>query len=218
MPFKSLACFGDYQVGRNCFDITGHSRTQLLTSISSIDDIQHNPAAFVRPMMLMLDSLSSTNPSNRRAGETWIRSNLKSYPRLLDPLLLVLYDQSIVRVQSEETFHNEYFPVHYYIRNFNQAQVQYVFNTLLTVFRFGGLGFLRSIRQSTVPPEVAMAVSEIVGNTGKSRSSTEPANCSGFMIIVLSDPHFLLDPKTPPTYLDCFVRSALRYESYSRRH
>ncbi|GJJ70854.1 hypothetical protein EMPS_03204 [Entomortierella parvispora] len=148
------------------------------------DDIQHNPAAFVRPMMLMLDSLSSTNPSNRRAGETWIRSNLKSYPRLLDPLLLVLYDQSIVRVQSEETFHNEYFPVHYYIRNFNQAQVQYVFNTLLTVFRFGGLGFLRSIRQSTVPPEVATAVSEIVGNS---------------------------DPKTTPTYLDCFVRSALRF-------
>ncbi|KAG0208460.1 hypothetical protein BGX28_000598 [Mortierella sp. GBA30] len=130
------------------------------------DDIQHNSAAFVRPMMLMLDSLSSTNPSNRRAGETWIRSNLKSYPRLLDPLLLVLYDQSIVRNQAEETFHNEYFPVHYYVRNFNQAQVQYVFNTLLTVFRFGGLGFLRSIRQSTVPIDTIPTVADIVGVTG----------------------------------------------------
>ncbi|KAG0344934.1 hypothetical protein BG004_004061 [Podila humilis] len=148
------------------------------------DDIQHNSSAFVRPMMLMLDSLSSTNPSNRRAGETWIRSNLKSYPRLLDPLLLVLYDQGIVRQKAEETFHNEYFPVHYYIRNFNQAQVQYIFNTLLTVFRFGGLGFLRSIRQSTIPIEMIGAVSDIVGNT---------------------------DPKTPTTYLDCFVRSALRF-------
>ncbi|KAF9430127.1 hypothetical protein BGZ94_008233 [Podila epigama] len=148
------------------------------------DDIQHNSSAFVRPMMLMLDSLSSTNPSNRRAGETWIRSNLKSYPRLLDPLLLVLYDQGIVRQLAEETFHNEYFPVHYYIRNFNQAQVQYVFNTLLTVFRFGGLGFLRSIRQSTIPPTMVSAVVDVVGPT---------------------------DPKSPPTYLDCFVRSALRF-------
>ncbi|KAG0088885.1 hypothetical protein BGZ92_005611, partial [Podila epicladia] len=146
------------------------------------DDIQHNSSAFVRPMMLMLDSLSSTNPSNRRAGETWIRSNLKSYPRLLDPLLLVLFDQGIVRQKTEETFHNEYFPVHYYIRNFNQAQVQYVFNTLLTVFRFGGLGFLRSIRQSTIPPGMVSAVADVVGVT---------------------------DSKSPPTYLDCFVRSAL---------
>jgi hypothetical protein len=126
-------------------------------------------------MMLMLDSLSSTNPSNRRAGETWIRSNLKSYPRLLDPLLLVLYDQGIVRQKAEETFHNEYFPVHYYIRNFNQAQVQYVFNTLLTVFRFGGLGFLRSIRQSTIPPEMVSAVSDVVGVTGKSLLLELPA-------------------------------------------
>ncbi|KAF9186710.1 hypothetical protein BGZ51_001791 [Haplosporangium sp. Z 767] len=148
------------------------------------DDIQHSSTAFVRPMMLMLDSLSSTNPSNRRAGETWIRSNLKSYPRLLDPLLLVLYDQAIVRNKSEETFHNEYFPVHYYIRNFNQAQVQYVFNTLLTVFRFGGLGFLRSIRHSTIPPDMVPAVAETVDAT---------------------------DPGLPPTYLECFLRSALRF-------
>ncbi|KAG0004507.1 hypothetical protein BGZ79_009040 [Entomortierella chlamydospora] len=148
------------------------------------DDIQHIPTAFVRPMMLMLDSLSSTNPSNRRAGETWIRSNLKSYPRLLDPLLLVLYDRTIVRNESEETIHNEYFPVHYYVRNFNQAQVQYVFNTLLTVFRFGGLGFLRSIRQSMIPPDMVPTVADIVGVT---------------------------DMKAPPTYLDCFVRSALRF-------
>ncbi|KAG0261587.1 hypothetical protein BG011_000876 [Mortierella polycephala] len=148
------------------------------------DDIQHSSTAFVRPMMLMLDSLSSTNPSNRRAGETWIRSNLKSYPRLLDPLLLVLYDQAIVRNKSEETFHNEYFPVHYYIRNFNQAQVQYVFNTLLTVFRFGGLGFLRSIRHSTIPPDMVPVVTETVDAT---------------------------DPGLPPTYLECFLRSALRF-------
>lgn len=131
-----------------------------------LDDIQHNSTAFVRPMMLMLDSLSSTNPSNRRAGETWIRSNLKSYPRLLDPLLFVLFDHTIVRNKSEETFHNEYFPVHYYIRNFNQAQVQYVFNTLLTVFRFGGLGFLRSIRQSTIPIDMIPIVADIVGVSG----------------------------------------------------
>ncbi|KAF9918461.1 hypothetical protein BX616_008681 [Lobosporangium transversale] len=136
---------------------------------NGLDDIQHNSAAFVRPMMLMLDSLSSTNPSNRRAGETWIRSNLKSYPRLLDPLLLVLYDHTIVRNEMEETFHNEHFP----------AQVHYVFNTLLTVFRFGGLGFLRSLRQSTIHLDIVSSVSEIVEVT---------------------------DPNLPPTYLECFVR------------
>ncbi|KAF9430197.1 hypothetical protein BGZ76_000932 [Entomortierella beljakovae] len=64
------------------------------------------------------------------------------------------------------------------------AQVQYVFNTLLTVFRFGGLGFLRSIRQSTIPLDMVPAVADIVGVT---------------------------DIKVPPTYLDCFVRSALRF-------
>ncbi|KAF9581925.1 hypothetical protein BGW38_000888, partial [Lunasporangiospora selenospora] len=148
------------------------------------DDIQHSSLAFIRPMMLMLDSLTSTNPSNRRAGESWIRSNLKSYRRLLDPLLLVLYDPTIFRDQAEETFHNEYFPVFYYLRNFNQAQVQYVFNTLTTVFKFGGLAFLRSIRQSVITPELIPAVTEIVG--------------AG-------------DSKPPPTYLECFIKSALRF-------
>ena len=176
MHFKSLVSSGDYQVyAREC---AMRERCRSVACLCSniifvlyvlIDDIQHNSTAFVRPMMLMLDSLSSTNPSNRRAGETWIRSNLKSYPRLLDPLLLVLFDHNIVRNKSEETFHNEYFPVHYYIRNFNQAQVHYVFNTLLTVFRFGGLGFLRSIRQSTIPLEMVPAVVDIVGVSGTKR-------------------------------------------------
>ncbi|KAF9960614.1 hypothetical protein BGZ65_012020 [Modicella reniformis] len=148
------------------------------------DDIPHNSTGFIRPMMLMLDALSSTDPSNKRAGETWLRSNLKSYPRLLDPLILVLYDQNIVRNQTEETFHNEYFPVHYYVRNFNQAQVQYVFNTLLTVFRFGGLGFLRSIRQSPIPHGMVPTLVDVISIT---------------------------DPKITPTYLECFVRSALRF-------
>lgn len=78
----------------------------------------------------------------------------------------VLYDHNIVRNQSEEAFHNEYFPVHYYVRNFNQAQVQYVFNTLLTVFRFGGLGFLRSIRQSTVPLGMVPTITDVISVTG----------------------------------------------------
>ncbi|KAF9975535.1 hypothetical protein BGZ73_000795 [Actinomortierella ambigua] len=130
------------------------------------------------------DSLSSTNPANRRAGETWIRSNLKSYPRLLDPLLLVLADEAIVRNKVEETIHNEYFPVYYYVQNFNQAQVHYVFNVLLTIFRFGGLGFLRSIRSSTIPHNISPAIAESL---------------------------VLDESKQLPTYLECFVKLALRF-------
>ncbi|KAG0232967.1 hypothetical protein BGW42_007780 [Actinomortierella wolfii] len=148
------------------------------------DELKQTSMAFVRPMMLLLDSLSSTNPANRRAGETWIRSNLKSYPRLLDPLLLVLVDEAIVRNKTEETIHNEYFPVYYYVQNFNQAQVHYVFNVFLTIFRFGGLGFLRSIRSSAIPPNISTAIVESLG---------------------------LDDSKQPPTYLECFVRLALRF-------
>ncbi|KAG0266708.1 hypothetical protein DFQ27_009484 [Actinomortierella ambigua] len=148
------------------------------------DDLKHSSPAFVRPMMLLLDSLSSTNPANRRAGETWIRSNLKSYPRLLDPLLLVLADEAIVRNKTEETIHNEYFPVYYYVQNFNQAQVHYVFNVLLTIFRFGGLGFLRSLRTSTIPHNISPVIMESLA---------------------------MDDSKQPPTYLECFVKLALRF-------
>ena len=45
------------------------------------DDAQEPGFHFKVPMLIVLDTLRSDNPSIRQAGETWMRKNLRGYAR-----------------------------------------------------------------------------------------------------------------------------------------
>lgn len=45
------------------------------------DDSQEPGFHFKIPMLTVLDTLRSDNPIIRQTGETWMRSNLRAYPR-----------------------------------------------------------------------------------------------------------------------------------------
>ncbi|KAG9286705.1 hypothetical protein G9A89_012255 [Geosiphon pyriformis] len=117
------------------------------------DDYRNISIEFSQPMFLILDTLRDENPTNRRAGETWIRCQQDCYTKLLDPLIAIICDPSITSRISEIEIDKELLEIFYYARPFNQAQVKYVFETMLTVSRVGGQGFLKALRSGTAKYE-----------------------------------------------------------------
>ncbi|CAG8446762.1 2882_t:CDS:10 [Ambispora leptoticha] len=148
------------------------------------DDSFNVSMAFSQPMFLMLDTLRFENPTNRRAGETWMRSQQDSYPKLLDPMITIICNPSIIFRSTEIIIDKEKFALFLYERPFNQAQVNYVFETMVTVCRVSGQGFLRALRESYVKNQLL-------------------TNCGWLWGSVSSSANI--------TYTEFFVRLALRY-------
>ena len=75
-PTKPLESSGGYQVSK-LLPIAVISYPHVIWK----EDNQFPGFHFRTPMMIVLDTLKSDNPSLRRVGETWMRCNLKSYIR-----------------------------------------------------------------------------------------------------------------------------------------
>lgn len=102
------------------------------------------------PLMIILDTLTNDDPNLRRIGETWMRCSLKSYLRVLDPILYDLFDPSIRRVPSTTTVNGKELQGYSYERPFDQTYVNHLLETLLSVVKFGGQGFGKTARTSLV--------------------------------------------------------------------
>jgi len=100
------------------------------------------------PMFKMLDSLKSDDLSTRRAGEAWMRCSLKSYLRILDPLLFTLLDPQIMPQAEMIKVAGVRLPILVYRHTFDQARVHHVLDDLLSLARFGGQGFIRIAKGS----------------------------------------------------------------------
>ncbi|KAJ3138752.1 hypothetical protein HK100_012424 [Physocladia obscura] len=80
---------------------------------------------FSRPLFLVLDSLRSSNPSIRRNSEAWLKTYVKSYSRIIEPILATLLHRDI-RVFTETTLVAEREEIiYFYKREFNMGQVLY---------------------------------------------------------------------------------------------
>ncbi|KAF8640453.1 hypothetical protein AX17_000117 [Amanita inopinata Kibby_2008] len=102
------------------------------------------------PMMIVLDSLKNDDPSIRRMSETWIRCSLKSYLRVLDPILYDLLDPSVRRILTTVTIKDRELSAYHYERPFDQRYTNHLLDTLLSVIRSGGQGFVKTARTASV--------------------------------------------------------------------
>ncbi|CAJ0766663.1 11468_t:CDS:2, partial [Entrophospora sp. SA101] len=93
-------------------------------------------------------TLRDENPTNKRAGETWMRYNHKAYYRILQPMIAIFCDSSILRRRAEVLIDGEVYETLHYQRPFNQAQIDYVFETLLSMCHVGGKSFLKAIQKT----------------------------------------------------------------------
>jgi hypothetical protein len=101
-------------------------------------------------MMIVLDALKNEDPSLRRLGETWMRCSLKSYLRVLDPILHDLLDPSILRTPTTAQIHGKELPAFLYERPFDQRYIHHLLETLLSIVRFGGQGFAKTARSTAI--------------------------------------------------------------------
>ncbi|RPD65070.1 hypothetical protein L227DRAFT_519769 [Lentinus tigrinus ALCF2SS1-6] len=102
------------------------------------------------PMMSVLETLRSDDPKLRRIGETWMRCSLKSYLRVLDPLLYDLFDPAIRFSPSTTEIKGKQLQGFAYDRPFDQRYVNYLLETLLSVVKFGGQGFSKVARSTPI--------------------------------------------------------------------
>ncbi|KAH9996513.1 Dopey, N-terminal-domain-containing protein [Russula vinacea] len=102
------------------------------------------------PLMIILDALKNDDPGLRRVAETWMRCSLRSYLRVLDPILYDLLDPSMKRMPSVTKINGKELQGFSYERSFNQTYVNHLLETLLSVVKFGGQGFGKTARMSSV--------------------------------------------------------------------
>ncbi|KAF7303085.1 Dopey-N domain-containing protein [Mycena kentingensis (nom. inval.)] len=105
---------------------------------------------FKIPMMIVLDTLKSDDPALRRIGETWMRCSLKSYLRVLDPILFDLLDPATRRQPATMKVKGKELQGFYYERPFDQRYDQHLLDLLLSVSRFGGQGFAKTTRGTPI--------------------------------------------------------------------
>ncbi|TDL26444.1 hypothetical protein BD410DRAFT_521497 [Rickenella mellea] len=121
---------------------------------------------FKVPLLAVLDSLKSDDPSLRRIGESWMRCNLKAYTRVLDPILFDLLDPSMLRTETIVAVKGREIRVYSYKRTFDQRQIHYMLDILLHVVRFGGQGIGRVAATTTIERSASADLIDRVSHSG----------------------------------------------------
>lgn len=102
------------------------------------------------PLLIVLDTLRSEDMHVRRVGETWMRCSLKSYIRVIEPVLFDLLDPAVKRSSATFTFNGRDTRGYTYERPIDQHKFIYILEALLSVVRYGGQGFGRVARTTLV--------------------------------------------------------------------
>lgn len=91
---------------------------------------------FQVPMFMILDGLKSDDPQALRTSETWMRCNLRSYFRMVDPLLRRIME--IITLSKKGSKYRDMSLIHYYI------------SSATSLFRFGGQGLSKACQSTEV--------------------------------------------------------------------
>ncbi|KAH7100146.1 Dopey, N-terminal-domain-containing protein [Auriculariales sp. MPI-PUGE-AT-0066] len=116
------------------------------------------------PMLIVLDALNSEEPGLRRTAETWMRCCLRSYIRVLDPVLFDMMDPAIRRSAVSTTLIGRDVSGYVYDLPFDQRRLNYLLMTLLSLVRFGGQSFDKIARgtllKRSLDPELVRRAQE----------------------------------------------------------
>ncbi|KAG8796457.1 hypothetical protein FRC17_007997, partial [Serendipita sp. 399] len=102
------------------------------------------------PLFNVLDTMRSDDPALRRLGETWMRCSLKSYMRILDPVMYELMDPTVRRTPATYSWQGRDTKLYNYEKPFDSSRVVYLLDTLTATLRFGGQGIAKVARGTPV--------------------------------------------------------------------
>ncbi|KAF8215761.1 Dopey, N-terminal-domain-containing protein [Mycena galopus ATCC 62051] len=161
---------------------------------------------FKVPMMIVLDTLKNDDPSLRRIGETWMRCSLKSYLRVLDPILFDLLDPSIRRIPNTTKIKGRELHGFVYERPFDQRYTNHLLEMLLSIIRFGGQGFAKTARGTSIKRSHH---TDLIQRVETSKDIYQfmhlPLNLKTSILVGLPDPE--------PSYLEVLIEILLRFLS-----
>ncbi|KAF8131645.1 Dopey, N-terminal-domain-containing protein [Boletus edulis] len=102
------------------------------------------------PLMIVLESLKNDCPTLRRVGETWMRCSLRSYIRILEPLIYDLLDPKIRRKPAVVKIRGKEIRGYIYEQKFDQRYVHHLLEILHSIVQFGGQGFTKTARSTPI--------------------------------------------------------------------
>ncbi|EJD54553.1 hypothetical protein AURDEDRAFT_156337 [Auricularia subglabra TFB-10046 SS5] len=165
-----------------------------------LTDDQYTPGFRLKiPMLLVLDTLSSDDPSLRRTGETWMRCCLRSYIRVLDPVLFDVLDPSIRRQLATVSIAGKDLSTFLYEVPFDQRRLNYFLETLLSLVRFGGQSFGRIARSTPLKRSTHPELAARAHNAGFNEASYLDVLVAVLLRFLASEPkESLAGPMGPP--------------------
>ncbi|PWN52444.1 hypothetical protein IE53DRAFT_367211 [Violaceomyces palustris] len=125
-------------------------------SEESLIDVLH------APMLIIVDKLRSSDGDERQLAESWLRSSLKSYTRLVDSLFVHLLDPSVARRSVVLACGSIKIDAQEYTKPFDQEQVNYTLSVILSLAKFGGQGFTRALKTSGMGKTSNISLAELI--------------------------------------------------------
>lgn len=140
------------------FVLFANIRHVLTGKATPLDDALTPGFRLETPLLIILDTLHSPHPHRYRLGETWLRTCLKSYTRVVEPLLYDLLDPSIRRVRvesilrdwSQGAWKGRDVRGWVYETNFDMERTRYLIDSLGGLCKFGGAGFTKIIKGTAI--------------------------------------------------------------------
>jgi hypothetical protein len=84
--------------------------------------------------------------------------------RILDPIFYDLLDPSVRRIAITTTVKGKLISALHYERPFNQRYANYLLDTLLSIIRFGGQGFVKIARSAAVMQSLHISLVQRLGS------------------------------------------------------
>ncbi|SPO39006.1 related to DOP1 - strong similarity to developmental regulatory gene, dopey (dopA) [Pseudozyma flocculosa] len=126
------------------------------------------------PLLLILDKLRSSDLEEKQWAEAWLRVNLRSYPKVVDPLFHMLLASRPPRRANRLELDGLQIDILEYTRPYDQQQSLYALQTLAALSRFSGQGFARALKSNSVSASVERLLTSSAGPS----SDTEGARSS----------------------------------------
>lgn len=115
------------------------------------------------PLLLVLDNLQSHDADERHQAESWLRANVRSYLKIVDPLLhMLLRNRAASLTSASLDIYGSQVTYSQIDEPFNQQLIQYALRTLSAVARFGGLSFARLLAATSLSATLSTTTKQFV--------------------------------------------------------
>ncbi|EST09066.1 Dopey, N-terminal [Kalmanozyma brasiliensis GHG001] len=154
---------------------TGTAKAAALTAFGTFWRLSEDVSTdeLRTPLLVVLDKLQSQEVDERQQAEVWLRANLRSYTKVIDPLLHMLVSNRAVRSASATQDIDGISVAFTQVQEpFNQHLVDYALRTLSSFVRFGGLNLTKALATVSLTISQSTATKQLIKNETVAASSS----------------------------------------------